>query len=796
MKHTANISLVIFAIIALCLSSFDGHRPSYAPQNDEISGDTIIAFIGDTTYDTIYSEGTVFWCTFMFQDNWGDNYLPGQIDSSILELMISSRFNTPITISNPNTGWEITTNIKQDSLQRIVIPKKQGFCEAFDGKIEQKGLVIKSLQPISVYASNFHYASFDATNVLPLVALGNEYVIQTYIGETTTDIAGLPYGSNYNFWLNGVACFFHTYDTIAKNTIVNYDNYRDTIIDGETVLTCDTIWGNVVQVEEHVPAVFAIIATEDNTVVKITPTIDLYDGHPANTEYTITLNQGETYQAVGSTEIYALSGTHIIADKRIAVFCGNICTNIPNVDGNCCCDHLVEQAMPLNMWGKTFIVTKAYGQRYNEALITALHDNTEIKVNNVVVDNINAYETKKIILDDPDVISTLIETSDSVACYMYFGSAAYASTIGDPSMVWVTPIEQRIKQKTFSTFTYNEYNSNIDSAHHYVNIVATTESLSDMMLDDENIASAFEILESNPEYSFARYNIKPGTHTLTNLKDGFAAHVYGIGIYESYAYNVGLSLEIPHETFAQINWDIHTICDNSTKLNIKFDALEQIDSVRFYSAHNSQIKYSKAFNIPHTENLTYEIKHPDTDTIYAFSYVGDTQKHNFSLVVKSLFPATVLHQKWNDFIGVLTDNEDGMFNNGGYNFIEYQWYKDGRLLAGETNSYLYRPLEIGAEYSAMLTTADGIKSMTCPLVAIEKTDIMNFPTIVNEAEMLRCPIIQGAEMYIYNTTGQLISHQHLTPDALTFRAPEQQGNYIVRFISDNGIYRTYKIIVI
>ena len=781
---------------ALCLSSFNGQRPMYAPQN-EVFGDTIVAFIGDTTYDTIYTQGTEFWFTFMYQDNWYEDYYPGQVDSSNLEIIISSQHNTIAVTTNPHTGWTRTDTIKKDSLKRITIPREQGMCQMFEGSSEYKGIVVRTSNQSSVYASNYHHASFDATNILPKLALGKNYIIQTYVGETTQTIDAVSEDNPYNYWLNGVANFFHTTDTLDTHYPYSIFNCRDTTIGSETKQICDTTFGYLIDIQEHVPAVFVVLATEDNTKVDITPSIDTYDGHQAGVTYSMTLQRGETYQTVGKTEIHSLSGTHVNADKPIAVFQGDICTNVPNVYGNCCCDHIVEQAMPVNIWGKTFVVTKAFGQEYNEIQLTALHDNTVIRIGNVIIDTIQSMGSHTYSLNMSDT-AIYVQASDTVACNAYFSSGNYNShSIGDPSMVWVTPIEQRIKKITFSTFTYEEFGSGIDNQHHYINIVTTTKSLPSLLLDGQRIDTAFKLVKDNPEYSYAQYNIEPGTHTLTNNADGFAAHVYGIGIFESYAYNVGLMLEIPHQTFAQINWDINTVCDNTTKLNINFDAIEQIDSVQIYSAHNKNIRYAKAFDfLPHNESITYEIKTPGIDTLHAISYVDGQIKHQFSLKVNSLFPSSMLHQKWNDFIGVLTNNEDGMFSNGGYDFVEYQWYEDGVMLAGETNSYLYRPLNIGSEYSALLTTADGIKSMTCPITAVAKTDISEFPTVVNTGEELRAPVLDNTEMSLFTVTGQLLSHQTITPERPTFRAPEQQGNYIVRFTSIDGIHRTYKIIVI
>ena len=81
----------------------------------------------------------------------------------------------------------------------------------------------------------------------------------------------------------------------------------------------------------------AIVATEDNTTVKIVPTFDTYGGKTtAGSTITLTnLSKGEAYLVAskeheGEDFVVDLSGTTICSDKPIAVFNGNQQTGIPN----------------------------------------------------------------------------------------------------------------------------------------------------------------------------------------------------------------------------------------------------------------------------------------------------------------------------------------------------------------------------------------------------------------------------------------------------------------------------------
>ena len=51
-----------------------------------------------------------------------------------------------------------------------------------DGVVYDRGLNVTSNNPISVYATSHHNSGkYDGTNVLPINALMNSYLVQTYI---------------------------------------------------------------------------------------------------------------------------------------------------------------------------------------------------------------------------------------------------------------------------------------------------------------------------------------------------------------------------------------------------------------------------------------------------------------------------------------------------------------------------------------------------------------------------------------------------------------------------------------
>lgn len=343
---------------------------------------------------------------------------------------------------------------------------------------------------ISLYLGNESNNSYDAANVLPTNALGTNYMIQT----------------------------------------------------------CNSIYSYLAGHQNDIRASFLVIGTENNTTVQITPTVATPQ-HPAGTPYQVELNMGEVYHVMtlsssGSNNSAGdFSGTLIEADKPVSVFNGNSLVSIPG-GLSTGYDHVCEQAMPTDYWGKKFVVTSSgcvdHGLGDDMVKITALSDNTTVHHDGNYLSSINAGESFSF---DMNLVSnpySYLESNKPIAVYLYNHShGSDGDQYGDPSMVWISPVEQTIEEVTFSTFQVQQVNA------HYVNIVCYSDYVNEMTLDGRNIASEFAIVAPNDELRYARHYLGNGTqgssfHTLS-CPGGFVAYVYGVGEQEGYAYTVGSS---------------------------------------------------------------------------------------------------------------------------------------------------------------------------------------------------------------------------------------------------------------
>lgn len=117
---------------------------------------------------------------------------------------------------------------------------------------------------------------------------------------------------------------------------------------------------------------FALVATQyvPNITVYVNKTHNTNPSRNSkDTVLTGPMNPGDVYLYRSNGANYSLSGTKICSDVPIAVFVGGQHADIPIRTSNK--NHIYSQAMPTDMWGKTFVTSKTYGQRWDYVRFTA-----------------------------------------------------------------------------------------------------------------------------------------------------------------------------------------------------------------------------------------------------------------------------------------------------------------------------------------------------------------------------------------------------------------------------------------
>jgi gliding motility-associated-like protein len=503
------------------------------------------------------SKGTEFWTAYMGNTN---PPVTGQPQPSVMVLYITSDVNTSGVVNLADGSFSQAYTVNANKITIINIPSNAFL--SIQG-VFKKGIHITALEPVAVYAHIFAENSSGATLLLPVSTLGRDYYTINY-----TQQANEP------------------------------NSYSE----------------------------FMVIATEDNTTVNITPAAALLDGKQAATTFQVTLNKGEVYQGQANTDLTGTRITSVSAGTntctKIAVFSGSGrvyigCTPVKSNGQliNNSSDNLFQQVYPTASWGKNYITVPLKGRGYDIFRVVLSTPSTIVKVNGTLInaaDFINGsyYEfsstaTNIITANKPiQVVQYAVTEGDNITC------GVNANDIGDPEMIYLTPLEQTIDHVTLYSA------SNYAILKSFINVIIKTSAVPSFMIDGKHY-SAFTTIPGNTVYSYAQIPVSSGSSHVINAGTGFNAIAYGFGDKESYGYAAGTNLQ-----------DLNS-----------FVALQQPGSTILQANGCTGILYNLVLTLPYVPiSLTWDLKNgtapitlnnpsyttvqKDGGTLYLFTYPG------------------------------------------------------------------------------------------------------------------------------------------------------------------------------
>ncbi len=257
------------------------------------------------------TRGREFWLGFM-QNASGTQQI---------SVRIAAEQATTGTVEVPLAGWSTAFSVPANGVVSVAVPNIYEVTGS--ESVLDRGVHITSVEPVTVTAVNYQNQTTDATQVLPITALGTSYRVDALEGTATA-------------YQNGTYIF---------------------------------------------RSEFMVVATEDGTEVTITPTATTTAGHAPGVPFTVSLNAGQTYQVQALSGLTDLSGTTVVGTAQsgpcrpFAVFGGSMCA----VVSCAACDHVNEQMEPVNTWGNAFHTVRlgnlsAWGYRIlaneNNTLVT------------------------------------------------------------------------------------------------------------------------------------------------------------------------------------------------------------------------------------------------------------------------------------------------------------------------------------------------------------------------------------------------------------------------------------------
>ena len=436
-------------------------------------------------------------------------------------VIVASEYECTAYISNPQRGWDTVVTLN-DGIARVQIPAHQPST-VYGYSMCDDGWHISTSAPAVVYASNYQQASHDITAIIPTPLLRCNYMTQTY-GEHS----------------NGQEVY----------VVAPYDSTSLRVIMNDYVTTYQGV-----------------------TLYRPGDTLDVF------------MMRGEVCRLYCGLPLInpsaGFSGTLFHSSKPVAVFQGHRCTSVPNAPTTC--DHLYEQCIPSDFWGRHFIVMPTLGRVADTAgghtgecigdmvKVTARENNCTVAIEGQAVTTLSAGESFTFLLANhaPSVMPSSLPGRDSMAFYQsdalsvvtstpaqvcfYISGMDYGGMPGDPASVVVPPVEQGISRTVTAVYTTTLV------SNHYVNIVTATDNVPLVTLDWLSIASSFTPTVGG--YSYACLIIDEGKHLIDADTGRFLAMFYGLGNVESYAYIAGMAVRSAEY---DVRADRHELCLGDT----------------------------------------------------------------------------------------------------------------------------------------------------------------------------------------------------------------------------------------
>ena len=454
------------------------------------------------------NKGKEFWIAY-------SSHIDGT--SSLMAIYITSNQNATgnIQVGTNNIPFSVNANQAIKKILGTTGPVDGTNTDVYltksDGTQLNAAIKVTSDVPIVVYAHIIKSARSAATLVLPTPVLGTEYIVPSYPSNGTSG------GSNPNI--------------------------------GE----------------------FAVIATQANTTIEVTPSINGGNGRVAGVPYPITLqNPGDVYQFQGvatgdisGTVVKSIS-TATTGCKPIAVFAGSTWSAFDCQDASGG-DNLYQELFPVRSWGKRFITSPFVYREYDIFRIYIKDTATKVKVTeNGITQTLPTsqlytpgkfYEisTANPIYIDANQPISVVQFMTSLTCSNGCqtgggGGSVSKQCAGDPEMVVLNPVEQTLKDITFFSAHQNSFkgfNNITNVEYHYVNVIIDKNHKSSVKIDGANPTSSFIDIPST-NYSYLQEDVtnssavNPVHHIVADT--GFSAIVYGTGRVESYGYNGGTNV--------------------------------------------------------------------------------------------------------------------------------------------------------------------------------------------------------------------------------------------------------------
>ncbi|MCC9018825.1 MBG domain-containing protein [Flavobacterium lipolyticum] len=224
--------------------------------------------------------------------------------------------------------------------------------------------------------------------------------------------------------------------------------------------------------------------------------------------------------------------------------------------------------------------------------------------------------------------------------------------------------------------------------------------------------------------------------------------------------------------------------------------------------NNVNVALSNATNATFTPAANFTINTPKpgiyTQNVTITSEDGSANATYAITVEKPFDFDDIVHQKFNNVL-IVNNNPQ---TNGGYEFVSYQWFKNGQLIG--TGQYfsagddLGNKLDLTADYSVKMTTKDGKVLQTCPskMKTQKSLEVKLYPNPVETGKMLTVDAdlpegdLENMQISLYSVTGKLLTTvKSSTAQTQIQLPPSTESNMVLVVIESGNIKKSFKVLV-
>lgn len=461
----------------------------------------------------------------------------GIADGAQLRLLITAAASTSVTVTFLDADTSVSQFVDAGQSWDLTIPRGRIEVIGQQETRSDRALRIASDEPVTVHA--FHDVPYftEAWVLLPVAALGADHRVMSF-------------GSINDLNLNG--------------------------------------------------GVAAAVATEDNTTLRITPTVTTASGNSPGFTYGVTLNRGEVWQVVPQRpERTDMSGTRLQGDKPIAVISGHRGTDI--VPGIGATNPLVESIPPVHEWGREFYAVPPPGRDSGYYKFTAAENGTTVRVNGVEIATLNAGGSVR--HQAPGAATITASGPILAASFGYFRQSDTTGMNADPSMTLLQPVNawadsylwtipaldprpwpEPTNPERFLPFT------------HFL-LVTAAGSNDPVLLDGVDISARLTIPHPGGAFRSGIVQTEAGTHTLSSSIP-VAAQLIGYNHYDGYFLPAGYRVPQPLEAAPVIGATCAERFDTTIVLRNMRGFPLRVEGATFVGLNGSVIDPPLPFDIP------------------------------------------------------------------------------------------------------------------------------------------------------------------------------------------------------